>query len=243
MKSSLITHYIFFILTLITLNSQIKQSTTQDSNTHTSHGQDGKDQKENIDPIKVNTDELLNMDENERDKILACSEIIAIKLKKDHKIIDELTQNLKVRLDPEYVNQKIAGDLFNKCYYSIEDSTVDTIFFNNQYMEPEYTEDLLENAGIDYNVYRTLQEQDFNISPETQILFMKLEKARTDYIAKNKSTVEKNKNEFRIFGYSLKEIPLGLNMIIFIAIFTIFIGGLLFMLKLVSKNDKKAAGR
>lgn len=187
--------------------------------------------------------ELLEMDQQEKDKLLACTEIISTKLRKDARIIEEVTSILANKVNNDLVSQKVTGDLLNKCYYSIDDYTVSTIFQNGVYMEPEIDDNLLEFAAVDYSTYKLLSPGEFSITPETQMLYMKIEKARNDFLVTNKKRQESSRNDFRIFGYSLKEIPVSLNLILTIVILAVVMGSLLYALKRVMKNDKKAAGR
>jgi hypothetical protein len=185
-------------------------------------------------------DELLKMDQKESDKLLACTEIISIKLRKDAKIIEDVFVTLQGKLNDEAFRSKVTGDLLNKCYYSLDEATTATIFLNGTFMEPEFSEDLLDFASIDYSTYKLLSPSEFNITPETQILFMKIEKARDNFIVNSKARQETNKSDFKLFGYSIRDIPKGLNVLITVVILTVFMGSLLYLLKKVMKNEKKA---
>jgi len=183
--------------------------------------------------------ELTNIDQAEKDKLLACIEIVSAKLRRDEKVIADLVQILRNKIHEEAISQKITGEVFNKCYYSIDEATVQLVFYEGQFMEPDFNEDLLENAAIDYSSFKLFSPQEFQISQETQLLFMKLEKAREDYIHKAKSKNEQSRNEFRIFGYSLKDIPLSVNLAASFIILVVFLGSMLYFLKQVMKNDNK----
>ena len=191
--------------------------------------------------MNLDLTQMLKMDQTEKDKILSCIEILAIALKKDAKIIESTSQLLAATVQGDIVTQKITGDMLNKCYYSIDDATVSSIFSKGVYMDPEFDEDLLKFTQIDYSVYKILSRNEFQLTPETQILFMKLEQARTDYISANKERQEKLKNEFHIFGYSLKNFPIKLNLLFTLLVFTGAFLGLTYLLSKVMKNDKKAA--
>lgn len=192
-----------------------------------------------------NPDDLLNVTTHESDKLLTCVEILSLILRRDAKIIEDVGNMLAGRVTQEQVSQKITGDMLNQCYYSIDDASVSSVFFNGEFMEPDFSAGLLEFADIDYSKYKLLGPSEFGISPETQILFMKIEKARNDYMANAKQRMEKGKGEFRIFGYSLTEVPKSVNLIVAIVIFSLFAGGILYGLKTLnsSQNSKRAAGR
>ena len=125
----------------------------------------------------------------------------------------------------------------------MDDLTVSTIFHEGVYMEPEFSEDLLEFASIDYSTYKLLEPAEFQLSSETQMLFMKVEKARNEFVEKSKKRQETGQKEFRIFGYSLQEIPVGANLVAILIILVISMGGLLYLLKSVMSDKRKAAGK
>ena len=191
---------------------------------------------DDVDPLAMNN--------QEKDKLLACTELVAYKLKKDAKVIEDLANMVRGKVSDEALSNKVTGDLINKCYYSIDESTVSTIFYKGQFMEPNFNdEDFQSFTAIDYSTYKSLTPMEFNLTPETQLIFMKIEKARTEYMSTTKQRMEKSRGEFRIFGYSLKDIPVGINVILLIVILSFFMGGLMIMLKMVMSNDKKTAGR
>ncbi len=190
--------------------------------------------------ISPDQEELLKMDTKESDKLLACTEILSIKIRKDAKIIEDVSVMLNGKVNDELIRHKITGDLLNKCYYSLDDATVATIFSNGTFMEPEFSEDLLEFASVDYSTYKLLSPGEFTVTPETQILFMKIEKARNDFIVNSKVRQETNKSDFKIFGYSIRDIPKGFNVLLTVVILTFVMGSLIYLLKKVMKNEKKA---
>ena len=107
-------------------------------------------------------------------------------------------------------------------------------------MEPDFNEDFFNVASVDYNAYKLFSQGEFNISPETSLMYMKIEKARNEYMIKSKDRMEQTRNDFRIFGYSLKSLPVGLNLILTIVVLTVIFSALMLSLKKVMKNEKKA---
>lgn len=76
-----------------------------------------------------NTDDLLKMDQVEKDKLLSCTEIVSAKIKRDEKVIQDITAQIGQRgVSNDVANHKITGDMLNKCYYSLEDDVYQTIF-------------------------------------------------------------------------------------------------------------------
>ncbi len=189
----------------------------------------------------INLEDMMKMTQAEKDKLLACIEIISNKLKKDAAIVQSTVQILSSKVQGDIATQKITADMVNKCFYTIDESSVKSLFDNGVLVEIEIDDDLLSFATLDYSAYKDLNPNDFQLTAETQILFMKLDKARTDFIAENKERQEKLKNEFHLFGISLKAIPVKLNLLFFLIIFGAFIGGVVYLLKGLMKNDKKAA--
>lgn len=204
-----------------------------------------KGESPNLSVNEGNPDDLLKMDQKEKDKILTCVEIISIVIRNDAKIIEDTGVMLGNKVNAEVVQQKITGDMLNKCYFSIDETTVATVFYNGQFQEPEFNASLLDFAAVDYSSYKLLSPQEFQITPETQLLFMKIEQARNDYISNSKQRIESGKGEFKIFGYSIRDVPLGLNLLLSIIILSLFFGTILFFLKKLQKSEKekKAAGR
>lgn len=194
---------------------------------------------------ELNLEELLKMDQKEKDKILSCIEIISQKMKLDSRVIQGTIQMLSSTLESDVVSQKITGDMLNKCYYSIDEPSILQIFKDGVHMEPDYNEELLSFADIDYSTYKLLNPNEFNLTPDTQILFMKLEHARTEYITSNKEKIEKNKNSFYLFGYSIKDIPLKTNIFILLVLLALFFGGIIIFLKKIihEQNNSKAFKR
>lgn len=180
------------------------------------------------------------MDRKEKDKILSCVEIISSKLKKDQGTINSVAQGLADLIESNVVSQKITGDMLSKCYNSIDDSTVSTIFRNGDYLQPEFDEDLQNFATVDYNTYRSLNPNEFNLSPETELLFAKLDKAKNEYTERVKATNSKGKAAYSLLGFNLRDIPLSVNIIFAIVSFGVFICGIVYLLKMVSHNDKRA---
>lgn len=182
---------------------------------------------------------LLDMDQYEKDKLLACTELTSYKLRAHAQLIQDVIQMLDGKVNPEIITQKITSDILNKCYYSIDQASVKNIFDDGIFMEPDFSEEITNFGDVDYSTYKLLAPNEFSITPETNLLFMKIEKAREDYIVENKLRLEQNKNDFRIFGYSIKSIPVGINVFITIAIISAIMGSLLYLLKELTKDKKK----
>ncbi len=190
-----------------------------------------------------NADDLLKMDQVEKDKLLSCTEIVSTRIKRDEKIIQDISSQIAARgVSNDIANHKITGDMLNKCYYSIEDDVYPTIFYNGQFMEAEITEELLEFSNVDYSVYKQLTPQEFSLSPETQLLFMKLEKARNEFMTNNRQKTESGRNDFKIFNHSLKDIPVGVNLLLAIVVLGSMFIGISYALKTLSNDDRKHAG-
>lgn len=188
----------------------------------------------------LDINEMLKMDQTEKDKLLSCVEILSLRLKKDSPIIQALVASLKGVVNGEIVNQKVTGDMLNKCYFSIDDQTYQSIFLNGEFMEPEFDEEYFNYTDLDYSVYKALKPEEFQLSPETQLLFMKTENARKEFTEKMKAKTSKQpKGGFSLFGYSIQDMPVKLNVLITVIVLAIFFGGLTYLLKSVMKNPSK----
>jgi hypothetical protein len=222
--------YIVFLSQTSTVFSQSEQE---------KHNTDQVEGELNESGATLNLEDMLKMDQAEKDKILSCIEILSNKIKKDGRVIENTSQMLAGKVEADMVSQKITGDMHNKCYYSIDDATVQSIFSNGVFIDPEFDEEMLTFAEVDYSAYKLLNPNEFQLTPETQILFMKLEQARTEFIANTKAKNEKNKNEFHLFGYSLKSIPAKFSLLFGFLVVLAFIVGILYSLNIVMDNMKK----
>lgn len=205
--------------------------------------QDAAAETENVDAQPtLDINEMLKMDQTDKDKLLSCVELLSLRLKKDAPIIQALVIGLKGVVNGELINQKVTGDMLNKCYFSIDDQTYQSIFFNGEFMEPEFDEEFFNYTDLDYSVYKTLKPEEYQLSPETQLLFMKTENARKEYTEKIKSkTSKQSKGGFSIFGFSIQDIPVKLNILITVLVLAIFFGGLTYLLKKVMSKPSKVA--
>ena len=141
-------------------------------------------------------------------------------------------------IDRDKVGNKVSGDMLSKCYHSIEDPMVKTIFNDGNFMDPYLSEEYLKIAEIDYTKYKNQDPPDMELSPETELLFYKLEKSKDEYMAKMKERTEKSKNTLSIFGYDLSNLPVGFNIIFAIVVLCLMIGGIVLMLRTVKKEEK-----
>ena len=226
-------------LQLICIASLILISFSVDANSETTTNQETQTKNENQ-TENIDISSMLEMTDKEIEKILSCIEIITHKLKSESQILNAVVQSLSSKVSADIASQKILADLLDKCYSSIDEKTVEFIFKDLVYQEA-LIDEYYRFAELDYTKYTTYEQIDFQISPEIQILFKKLELARNDYIKYTKTRQEQLKNEFFIFGFSLKNIPKKVYLLFAFVFISIFILGIVLLLSKVINNEKKAA--
>lgn len=189
----------------------------------------------------VDLSSILNTTPEEKDKLLACLEIVSLKLKSDEEIIKQIIQQLNNKVSNDLVSQKITGDALYKCFNKITLQQANQIFKNLVIIDADIDKSLLSMIDIDYSSYTNhVDQKSFQLLPDSQILFMKIEQVRNEYIIASKERQEKERNDFTIFGYSLKSIPKKVNIILTFIVIGGSILGIVYLLSKVMNTDKKA---
>lgn len=181
---------------------------------------------------------VLEMDQAEKDKIMACTEIVSAVFRRDQKIIEDISSQIKGSADRDRVGNKVSGDMLSKCYHTIEENQVKLIFNDGVFQDPSVSQDLLSLGEVDYSRFKGQENVDLELSPETQLLFYKLEKAKEEYMQRMREKTERSRNTLSIFGYDLMNLPVGFNIVFSIVIMSAMIGGILYMLKSLQKEEK-----
>lgn len=190
----------------------------------------------------VNTQEesepSLEMDQAEKDRVMACTEIVSAVFRRDQKIIEDIASQIKGNVDRDKIGNKVTGDMLSKCYHTIEESQVKSIFNDGVFQDPTVSKELLSLGEIDYSRFKSQEAVDLELSPETQLLFYKLEKAKEEYMQTMREKTERSKNTLSIFGYDMMNLPVGFNIVFSVVIMGLMIGGILYMLKSLKKEER-----
>lgn len=189
----------------------------------------------------VDLSSILSTTPEEKDKLLACLEIVSLKLKSDEDVIKQIIQQLNNKVSNDLISQKITGDALYKCFNKITLQQANQIFKNLVIIDADIDKSLLSMIDIDYSSYTNyLDQKSFQLLPDSQILFMKIEQVRNEYIIASKERQEKERNDFTIFGYSIKSIPKKVNIILTFIVIGGSIFGIIYLLSKVMNTDKKA---
>jgi hypothetical protein len=188
--------------------------------------------------ISCNLEEIpeFKIDADEKDKVLSCLQIISKRIQLDGKTIDDITNGFGP--EKERGMSKITGDMMSLCYNKITDDVVKTIFNNLTYTEFDWSDDYDKYAKLDYSKYRSAN--DLELTPEQQIIFYKVEKAKEEYIRLSRERQEAAAKSFPpIFGIDISQIAAEFKIVYMIAVFTLFAIGILYALKKLRKEPKK----
>lgn len=138
----------------------------------------------------------------------------------------------------EAATSKISADMFSSCYNKISDDTVHSVFNNLTFIEFEWSEDLNKLAKLDYSKYRSLN--DLNLTPEQQMLFYKLEKAKNEFIVTNRERQEKAAKSLPpIFGIDIWNVSASTKILYLLVVFALFAFGIVYLLGKVQKKKEE----
>merc|ERR1711976_40693 len=155
----------------------------------------------------------------EKDKIMSCTEIMTRKFQQDQKAIEAAIAGLgDVR---ERAIMKINSDMLTKCINKISDDTTHSIFTDLVFQELEYEKAYDELVSVDYALYNNFK--DLEITPEQQILLIKLEKIKEEYIVRTRQRREDaSKQVPPIFGFDINAVPVTVKVFFLIGFFAVF---------------------
>lgn len=177
-----------------------------------------------------------------KDKLLACMDILNQKINKDQRTINSSAQTAKNYIGQDAVIKRILSDMVNKCYKSITDESVLEIFNNGVFMDPNYEskigETLLSFMYVDYSDYNSLNPNEFNIPSNELSLYNAYQTVSNEYKQNQKIQQDKIKNEFHLLGFSLGAIPLKVKALFGLCFFGLLMLAILKLLTNVMKSDK-----
>ena len=160
-----------------------------------------------------------------KDKLLACMEILNQKINKDQRTINSTAQTAKNYIGQDAVIKKIISDMVNKCYNSITDESVIEIFNDGVFMDPNYETEigelLLSFMYVDYSNYNSLNPNEFNIASNELLLYNAYQNVSSEYKQNQKILQDKIKNEVHLLGFSLGAIPLKVKALFGLIFFAV----------------------
>lgn len=189
----------------------------------------------------------IELTEEELDKLIFCGTINQIKLHNDEKIINEVIE--RIQENQYLVNDKIANYLANKCFKTIDLETARKVAVNGLYIV-NITDDLY-NKYKSYFVYdyAAIRNKDDLAKTEEEIqISYKIYKAFQIHEARDKREKKsddepKNNREQRKgkldVGIEFLNIPTYIKGTIFIIVFGLIFGGILYYVNIITKKQNK----
>ena len=189
--------------------------------------------EDDINAAKPTANAEMNIEE--MDKLLACSQLISEKMQIDHEKLDVVIKRFPDKTQGEVPN-KISFDMFETCVNKIDNETVHHFFNNLTYSENAYLPSFAKFADIDYDSYNN--ETLFGLSGTQMVLGSKFQQARQ--LAENKRITRQmeQKGDLKIMGFDLNKVPSSVKGVFFLAVFAVFIIGVLCLLKKVTPQAK-----
>ena len=131
--------------------------------------------------------------------------------------------------------------MLSACYNIIDDKTVSGMFKNLTAVDIDWRSSFDSLVEIDYSKLKPsggVQNLDF--TPEQQILFYKVEKAREEFISVNKVKQQQTTSQpFTIFGINFAKLSKEVKTFSVLGFFAVFIAGVIFLLVKLNKSNEK----
>ena len=251
--------YINFFLILYLINSILSEEneTSTDINNET----DINSNNEALTNELYKSLENVNVTDEEVDKLLFCGALLQLKIGKEEKAMDELANELNSKSKEEILD-KVGSYLIKKCFNSVELKIARKYFNGGLYMnviDEEKYEYYKSYHEIDYSIFKNKKKEDL-IQDEDVDLILKFHKAfqihnkkqeeierNADNFKEEKKTKDKKTKENikRKINVDLPNIPTYFKVIIFVVVFGIVFGGILYYVNSINrklnkeKKDKK----
>ena len=194
-----------------------------------------KEQKEKEPPLNATVDEM--------DKIMFCSFLMDDGLDKYDYDIYKVEKRFRVAKNDRSIENKIAAEMLERCVNNVDMKTVNYYLKNFTFVNDFYWESGFDKLiKIDYDRYKT--KEDIELTESEDKLYKKFEKINEIYKKRRREIedmYDQENRRIRIGKLDLENIPSSLKLFIFIVIFSILFGGVIYLLKNMGKkpNDKK----
>lgn len=131
--------------------------------------------------------------------------------------------------------------MLSTCVNRIDDKTVRGIFQNLTVIDGDWHDSYEPLVSIDYTKFKPIGGQmNLDFSPDQQVLFYKLEKAREEYIKTNRERVQKASQTITVFGYDLSQFSGEFKTFYILCVFASLIFGVIYLLNKLNKGNEKS---
>ena len=131
--------------------------------------------------------------------------------------------------------------MLSACYNRIEEKTVRGMFQNLTLIDADWHDSYEPLVNIDYTKFKpTAGQINLDFTPEQQVLFYKLDKAREDYIRFNRERVQKASQTISLFGFDLSQFSGEFKTFYILCVFTAFVFGVIYLLNKLNKANEKS---
>lgn len=153
--------------------------------------------------------------------------------------ISKLAESYNASKEP--FSNKISAEMLSACYNRINDKTVKGMFQNLTVIDADWHESYDSLVSIDYTKLKPVAGQmNLDFTPEQQVLFYKLDKAREEYIRTNKERVQKAAQTITVFGIDLSQFSGEFKTFYILCVFAAFIFGVIYLLNKLNKANEKS---
>ena len=190
---------------------------------------------------------ILNMSMDEMDKLMGCTFLIQEGLKKQNDELEATIKRLNISKKVKVkVAEKAGTEIFTKCVNKIDISDINVFMKNITYLGNfTWQEKFNELVKVDFSQYNNIS--DFELTPSERLLVNKYQKVdefsrrrRADEQAQKEDVSEFENEKIKIGNLDIDSIPKSVKMLVFLGIFGLFFGGLIYLLKSMDKKkDKK----
>ena len=190
--------------------------------------------------VIVDHNRSFNMSIDEMDTLMICSLIVQESLIKQKKEIELTSKRLNLS-NSALVSEKVGTDIFEQCSKKINISDVNVFMKNLTYFYNfKWNKKFDEFSKIDYSKYMNLT--DLNFTRDQHLLIYRYQKTEEVFRQKrqeDREFIENENKKIKIGKYELSSIPEYVKILVFCGIFTLFFGGLFYLLKSLGKKPIK----
>ena len=193
--------------------------------------------------VKNKTD--FDLSEEEMDKILFCSKVWLTKTQNEASKIQKLIKELNIT-NTDILSFKIGIDIIKSCLGKVQIEEARQYFYNlTYYNEIEPNNVYLLNTKIDFDGYRknpnfTLSDEEKNLSVKLKKTLNLFEKNRDEIYKRssNRTKIDEEQRKVKIGKFDINKIPKFFNIVLFLVVFGLFFGGVIFLVKNMNKKKE-----
>ena len=219
-------NFILFLLSLILIFCEDVNSTSENTTSNKT--------------FLFHHDSSFNVTINEMDTLMVCSIIVQHSLEKQKNEIYSVVKRMNLT-KTDSVLEKVGTDIFEQCSKKIAISDVNIYMRNlTYYYNFKWNKKFDEFTKIDYSKY--INPADLNLTEDQQILMYKYQKIDEIFRQKaeeNREFIQNENKKIKIGKFDLENIPGYVKILVFFGIFSLFFGGLFYLLKTLEKKPIK----